>query len=151
GLLRTGPAASLEQILATSDTQIRQQLKKAQDSGIIASQDQAALEGTLGRVQMLRTRATPLTELASTMGIKAANPIFTALAAKQITTLDDVRRTGGLATVKNLGVAADNPALVKLDAHARLMSLQPYVAANSKLIDKSYTSLTAVARATPGE
>ena len=151
GLLRTGSPASLEQILATSDTQIRQQLKKAQDSGIIPTQDQAALDGDVRKIQILRTRSRPLTKLASTMGIKAANPIFTALARKKITTLDDVRRTGGLATVKNLGVAGDDPALVKLDAHARLMSLQPDVAANSKLIDKGYTSLAAVARATPAE
>lgn len=151
GLLRTGSPASLEKILATADPHIRQQLKKAQDSGIIPAQDQATLEAAVRTVQNLRTRSTPLPGLAAAMGIKAADPIFAALARKKITTLDDVRRTGGLATIKDLGVAAENPALVKLDAHARLMTLQPDVAANTKLINKGYSSLAAVARATPEE
>ena len=151
GLLRTGSPASLKEILATTHPNIRQQLNKAEDLGIIPTQDQAALGAAVRTVQNLRTRSAPLTKLAAAMGIKAANPIFAALARKKITTLDDVRRAGGLATVKNLGIAADDPALLRLDAHARLMTLQPDVADNTKLINEGYTSLTAVARATPEE
>ncbi len=149
GLVRTG--LQLEQMYAAPDARIREGLNKAQGAKLIPKLEQETIDSAVRILQVLRAQRTPLTDLASVIGIDPANSIFSALARNNIKTLADVRKSGGLASVKDLGIPGTDPALQRLDSHARLLSLQPDVAANSKLIGRGYNSLTSVARATPQE
>ena len=62
-----------------------------------------------------------------------------------IRTLDDVRKTGGLAKLAGLPVSRDHPAVKALEAHAQLAVISPDPDLNAKLIDKGFASIHAIA------
>ncbi|MES9920282.1 MAG: hypothetical protein ABW161_08515 [Candidatus Thiodiazotropha sp.] len=65
----------------------------------------------------------------------------------KITTLTDLRRTGGLSRMENLPVAADDPAVVTLEAHANLSAVSNDIAANALIVNKGYTNVHAMTMA----
>lgn len=65
----------------------------------------------------------------------------------KITTLTDLRRTGGLSRMENLPVASDDPAVVTLEAHANLSAVSNDIAANALMVDKGYTNVHAMTMA----
>jgi hypothetical protein len=68
-----------------------------------------------------------------------------------IRSLDDVRRTGGIARLEGLPVPADDPAIRILEAHTDLGRLATSDALVGRLIENGYDSVVAVAEAPRGE
>lgn len=73
------------------------------------------------------------------------------LARQNIRTLADIRRGGGLRHRPDLSLPADDPSVLKLEAHAYLDLLSNDVDVTTALIDKGYMSLSAIARKTPSD
>ena len=73
------------------------------------------------------------------------------LAERGIRSLDDVRRTGGLARLEGLPVPVDDPAIRILEAHTDLDRLAAGDALVGRLIENGYDSVVAVAEAPRGE
>ena len=89
-----------------------------------------------------------LEQLAKTVQIDLPPDVLPFLASREIRTLADIRRAGGLRRVTDLPVDADDPAMRTLDAHADLARLSPDVTSNAALIQKGFTSVAGIA-ATP--
>ena len=151
GLLRQDFGPTLAQILLQPEDRVRKALADAQELGVLAALDMRTIDIAMHQFQRLRKQRAPLTEVAQLMGVKPTNPIFGKLAGKNVKTLADVRNTGGLRFIKDLGVSLNDAAAQKLDAHARLITLNPDMAINKALIAKGYSSIAAIAQATPNE
>ncbi|MBI3969614.1 MAG: hypothetical protein HY329_28560, partial [Chloroflexi bacterium] len=80
-------------------------------------------------------------------GLKLPQYILRALTRRNILTLADLRQAGGIGNIGGLPVAADHPALRKLQAHAQLDALSPDVQLNAALVEKGYISPSAIASA----
>jgi hypothetical protein len=70
------------------------------------------------------------------------------LASKNINTLADIRKAGGIAQLEGLPVAADDPAIRLLESHADLSRISPDVEVNAVMIANRYNSVAAIAQAT---
>lgn len=151
GLLRQDLGPTLDEILAEPEDRIREALADAQEAGFIAALDALTIEATMLQLQRLRNQRTPLAEIARSMGVEPTSSIFGRLAGKNINTLADVRNTGGLRFVKDIDVSPEDPIVQKLDAHARLITLNPDISVNETLIANGYPSIAAIANATTEE
>lgn len=66
---------------------------------------------------------------------------------KQIVTLADLRRTGGLSRMEDLPVAPDDPVVFTLEAHANLSAVSDDIAANALMVDEGYSNVHAITQA----
>jgi Tc toxin complex TcA C-terminal TcB-binding domain len=73
--------------------------------------------------------------------------LATFLEGRQIRTLADVRRAGGLGRLDGLPLPADHPAVRTLEAHADLARVSSDMQANQVLIDNGFTSVAAIGAA----
>src|SRR5262249_53467343 len=87
----------------------------------------------------------PLTDLAASVKLQLPPHLLSALTQHKIGTLSDIRQAGGLRSMKDLPVAANDPALLTLEAHAELSRISPDVQVNAALIQKGFTSVAAIA------
>jgi Tc toxin complex TcA C-terminal TcB-binding domain len=89
-----------------------------------------------------------LTNLASTLQLDLPAELLPFLAGKNINTLADIRKAGGISRLEGLPIAVDNPAVKLLEAHTDLVRISPDVQVNALMIENSYNSVTAIAKAT---
>ena len=95
--------------------------------------------------------AIPIKELVSRGDRTVPGEVVSALAARGIRTLADVRRAGGLTRLTDLPIPAGHPALAELDAQANLSILPTNLHTSSRLIDAGYPSVLALAAAPRAE
>lgn len=88
-----------------------------------------------------------LAEVASTMRIERSRELLQALERHSIRTLEDIRSTGGLTHLEGLSTMPKDT-VRNLEAHADLSLLPSNLQLNSKLIERGYSGVTAIA-ATP--
>ncbi|SPB18558.1 hypothetical protein NOV72_05758 [Caballeronia novacaledonica] len=88
-----------------------------------------------------------LERLVGTAQIEVPADLLQFLAGRDIRTLGDIRRAGGLREIDGLPVAQDAAAVRTLDAHADLSRISDDVVANSKLIARGFSSVADIARA----
>jgi hypothetical protein len=92
----------------------------------------------------------PVKSVVKSAKLKLSRPFKAALAEHEITTLADIRRAGDLS---KLGISedADQKSIASLEAHAQLNTLSADIETNQFLIDRGYTSVAAIARASRTE
>ena len=88
-----------------------------------------------------------LSNLAASLPIELPPDLLPFLAGKNINTLADIRKAGGISRLEGLPVAADNPAVQLLEAHTDLSRISPDVQVNATMIENRYDSVTAIAKA----
>ncbi len=88
-----------------------------------------------------------LEELNAVSQVQLPQNLLTFLAQRNITTLADVRKAGGVSSLAGLPMAADSESVRMLEAHANLSMLSSDVKANAQMIAKGYDSISAVATA----
>ncbi len=88
-----------------------------------------------------------LTNLAATLHFNLPPNLLSFLAGKNIHTLADIRNAGDISQLEGLPVAADDPSIRLLEAHADLSRISPDVQINAAMITKHYDSVAAVAKA----
>ena len=88
-----------------------------------------------------------LTNLIPTLPIELPPDLLPFLAGKNINTLTDIRKAGGLSRLEGLPVAADAPSVRLLEAHADLIRISPDVQVNAAMIENRYDSVAAIAKA----
>jgi hypothetical protein len=89
-----------------------------------------------------------LTNLASTLQLDLPAELLPFLAGKNINTLADIRKAGGISRLEGLPVAVDSPAVKLLEAHTDLVRISPDVQVNALMIENNYNSVAAIAKAT---
>jgi hypothetical protein len=89
-----------------------------------------------------------LDRLIEATDIQASPELLRFLSSRNIRTLGDLRRVGGLSQLRGLPVAADDPAVRALEAHADLSRVSSDVATNATLIEAGFRSVAEIA-ATP--
>ncbi len=92
-----------------------------------------------------------LNDLASTLPLEQPEPLMAFLAERGMQRLADVRRAGGIGRIEGLPVAADHPAVRRLEALANLSAVSPDARVSTALIERGYDSPLAIARATRTE
>jgi len=88
-----------------------------------------------------------LSNLVPTLPIELPPDLLQFLAGKNINTLADIRKAGGISRLEGLPVAADNPAVQLLEAHTDLSRVSPDVQVNAAMIQNRYDSVAAIAKA----
>ena len=88
-----------------------------------------------------------LSNLAPTLPIELPSDLLPFLAGKNINTLSDIRKAGGISRLQGLPVAADSPAVKLLEAHVDLSRISPDVQVNAAMIQNRYDTVTAIAKA----
>lgn len=88
-----------------------------------------------------------LTNLVPTLPIELPPDLLPFLAGKNINTLADIRKAGGISRLEGLPVAADHPAVRLLEAHVDLSRISPDVQVNAAMIQNRYDSVMAIAKA----
>jgi hypothetical protein len=97
------------------------------------------------RVPVPKPAPLALSELATTLKLNLPQQLLPTLAKQGIHSLEDIRMAGGIRHLEALPVAAYNPAVRMLEAHANLSVLSPDVQFNAVLIAKGFTSPAAIA------
>ncbi len=82
------------------------------------------------------------TDLAAALHIQFPATLLAFLSTYNITTLDQIRRQGGISQLEGI---PNDPAVPMLEAHAYLSLLSSNVQLNAKLIDKGYSSMATIA------
>lgn len=88
--------------------------------------------------------------VAQVAGFEDADELVTALSAHGVATLADVRKTGGLHRLQDFSLDADDPVVMQLEAHARLILLTEDLSVNNSLIKLGMKSIAAIAETPPG-
>ena len=88
-----------------------------------------------------------LANLAQVLPLELSPDLLPYLADKNINTLADIRKAGGIRQLEGLPVAADDPVIPLLEAHADLSRISPDVEVNGLMIQNRYDSVTAIAQA----
>jgi hypothetical protein len=88
-----------------------------------------------------------LSNLAPTLPLELPLELLPFLADKNINTLADIRKAGGISRLEGLPIAADHPAVQLLEAHVDLSRISPDVQVNAAMIQNRYDSVTAIAKA----
>lgn len=88
-----------------------------------------------------------LSNLVPTLPIELPSDLLPFLAGKNINTLADIRKVGGISRLEGLPVAADHPAVRLLEAHVDLSRISPDVQVNAAMIQNRYDSVMAIAKA----
>jgi hypothetical protein len=86
-----------------------------------------------------------LSELATTLKLNLPQQLLPTLAKQGIHSLENIRMAGGIRHLEGLPVAADDPAVRMLEAHANLSVLSSDAQFNTALIAKGFTSPAAIA------
>ena len=88
-----------------------------------------------------------LTNLGASLQIEIPQTILTFLSERNINSLADIRKAGGISRLEGLPVAPDDPSILLLEAHADLSHISPDVQANAVMIENRFDSVTAIAKA----
>src|SRR6266567_1551033 len=86
-----------------------------------------------------------LSELATILKLNLPQQLLPTLAKQGIHSLEDIRMAGGIRQLAGLPVAADDPAVRMLEAHANLSVLSSDAQFNTTLIANGFTSPAAIA------
>jgi hypothetical protein len=86
-----------------------------------------------------------LSELAEVIGGELPQSLVSYLATRGMNSLQDVRESGGIGQLEGLPVPAEHPAVLAIEAHAALSTLSSDMRLNALLIERGYTSVSAVA------
>ncbi|MCK4790247.1 MAG: peptidoglycan-binding protein [Desulfobacteraceae bacterium] len=89
----------------------------------------------------------PVKEVADSLGLELPERFASFLTERKIHSIEDIRRAGGLARVKDLPLAMDDPAVKMLDAQANLSTLSTTVEENARFAAKGFDSISAIATA----
>ena len=103
------------------------------------------------QLPFIERRSPAIIELASALNMNLSPELSSALERHKITTLDDVRRTGGLDRLNDNALGLNDPVVRRLQVHAELRILSEDIKVNEALIDKGYDSIFAVSRKSRGE
>lgn len=88
-----------------------------------------------------------LTNLIPTLPIELSPDLLPFLADKNISSLADIRKAGGISRLEGLPIAADDPSIRLLEAHADLSRVSLDVQVNAEMIENRYDSVAAIAQA----
>src|SRR4029450_12735155 len=95
--------------------------KQIQQTDIMAPADPKQVIEVRIPVPAVPTPPSPrVIELPTATGLKLPPALLQALTQRNILTLADIRKAGGIATIVGLPVSADDPEVQKLQAHAEL-------------------------------
>ncbi len=97
------------------------------------------------RVPIPKPPPLALSELATTLKLKLPQQLLPTLAKQGIHSLEDIRMAGGIPHLEGLPVAADDPAVRMLEAHANLSVLSSDASVNAMLIHKGFTGIRKIA------
>lgn len=123
--------------------------KELRTSGVKIKSGQMKLDSPIDVALPVIERPTPkVTELDTALGLNLPIHIHQALLRHHISTLDDIRRTGGLERLNDKDLSADDPAVKRLQAHTDLSILSDNSRVNNVLIDNGYDSVHAISRNT---
>jgi hypothetical protein len=86
-------------------------------------------------------------ELSEELKLKIPDKLTRFLKKNKITTLADLRRTGGLSRMEGLPIDPDDPILVSLETHASMSAVSNNITANAVMVNKGYSSVHAIAQA----
>ena len=114
---------------------------------VIAMGHRGAVQVPVSIPEPAREISAAITEIFASSRAKVPSTLATYLASRNLYTLDDIRRAGGLASLADLPFSIDHPAVTALNAHADLSRLSADVSLNGKLIDNGYASVTAISDA----
>jgi hypothetical protein len=148
GVTSKMPAKTLDDLLTRPPEDLRAAYAEAIGEGVIAPLEDATAHA-LDRLVALSAERIPVATIGGA-ALKRSASLNTLLKRERISTLADLRSSGGLSFREDLS-EADRAIAGRLDAHARLLSLVPDVGFTSKLVAGGYATLAAVARATPRE
>jgi len=84
-------------------------------------------------------------EISDQLELKIPDKLTKYFKKQKITTLAELRRAGGLSRMKDLPIAADDPVVVTLEAHANLSAISRDVVSNASMINNGFDSTYAVA------
>jgi len=97
------------------------------------------------RVPIPKPPPLALSELATTLKLKLPQQLLPTLAKQGIHSLEDITMAGGIRHLEGLPVAADDPAVRMLEAHANLSVLSSDAQFNAVLIAKGFTGIRKIA------
>jgi hypothetical protein len=86
-----------------------------------------------------------INDLAETVQLELPEGLLPFLARRQIHTLADIRKRGGIPRTEDLPVDPSHPAILALEAHADLGRISPDIRTNAELITAGYTSILTIA------
>jgi hypothetical protein len=112
-----------------------------------ASDDSQAVEVRVTVPPAVVPPSPTFTELGTTLSLNLPKPLLDFLAGKNIHSLADIQKAGGIGHLDGLPLAPDDPSVRTLEAHASLLRLSSDVKFNDALITKNYTSPAAIANA----
>jgi hypothetical protein len=145
GLLRQDLPSEADALFVQPLERVREALEAAINQNIITTAHLASLEELVQRFEKQHELYLPLTQVAPTIGLEEDLLLFEHLARHGIQTLADIRSAGGIAHLPELPLEPEDPAVLTLEAHARLSLLPTALAVNTQLIESGFTSLDEIA------
>jgi hypothetical protein len=145
GLASQGLSLDLNALLAKDRADLRNSLEAAIHLRIIPARWSDSLDRWMEALVRLRADTTPLAHLAAEVGLEVPEGLLAFLEDCGISTLGEVRRSGGVANLEGLPISARDPVVTALDAHARLRVLSPDPHVNAKLIEHGFTNALEIA------
>lgn len=145
GFARKGLPLELPALRRRSLEEMRTALEAAIEENIIPARLRESLDQIMERLRRLKTEQIPIVELAESVGLELPEALFDYFSVKNIRTLVDIRNAGGIGHLDGLPVPTDDPAVKVLEAHADLMRLSHDLHLNRALIEKGFTSVSAIA------
>lgn len=141
----------LSQPIAQDHSSVRLGLRilNAENKALLKTEISAVLDGEAVPIYVPSEEDEPvpvpkLDALAALGGPQLPQELLAFLQAQGITSLEDVWKTGQVATLNDIP-QQHRPAAQTLDAHANLFRLSPDVKANAALIEKGFTSTVKIA------
>jgi len=86
-------------------------------------------------------------ELSEQLELKIPDKLNRFFKQKEIVTLADLRRTGGLSRMEDLPLPSDDPVVVTLETHANLSTVSNDITANALMVSKGYSNVHAITQA----
>lgn len=145
GFARRGLPLELPALRRQSLEEMRAALEAAIEENIIPARLRDSLDQIMEQLRRLKTEQIPIVELAESVGLRLPAALLDFFSAKNIRTLVDIRNVGGIGHLEGLPVPPDDPAVKALEAHADLMRLSYDLHLNRALIEKGFTSVSAIA------
>ena len=88
--------------------------------------------------------AVPIEDVPPASKYRRPSGLYTKLKERGIHTLEDIRKARGIRHLEDLDLPNDRPDLIKLEAHAYLHTLSSDLSMNDFLIERGYTSASAI-------
>lgn len=114
----------------------------------VKTKETELIEITYTLPELVEPPSPTLLELSQKVKLTIPAALSEFLQKQNISTLADLRRTGGLSRMKDLPLSKDDPLIFELEAHANLSALSADVVANAQIIKKGYHSTGAISTAT---